>query len=128
MPDFSELHMRFFHLLFAVAALSTLGCNKAAVTNSTSAETTPQTASEIGKSLNPNMTDAEVLNALGLSISDFDSEFVQGKDGTQYNYLQEGQSVKIVRSIVTGVRVTARGSKLTGSWHLGPHPDTPIRR
>jgi predicted glycosyltransferase len=120
--------MRVLFLPFALLILLTSACDDASTTKIDSIAVRPRTNAEVAQAVNASMSDAEILNALGLSMEDFDSEFVLGKDGTQTTYCNESQSIKILRSLVSGVTLTATGPSLAGHWHLGRHPDLPIEQ
>ena len=114
--------MRFtFSLL--VAILLTLGCDSPATPNQSQVPASNPTEAEIVATLEASMTNAEMLATLGFSVTNFHHELVNGKDGTQETFRNDTQTVTIIRSLVTGVRVTARGEALNGSWHAGRHSD-----
>jgi hypothetical protein len=120
--------MRVLFLPFTLVILSISACDDTSPTKVRSTVDRSWTADEVARAVNATMSDAEILNALGLSMEDFDSEFVLGKDGTQTTYRNESQSIKILRSMVSGVTLTATGPSLAGHWHLGRHPDLPIEQ
>lgn len=70
-----------------------------------------------GRTLSPAMSDTEILDVFGMDISKAESQKVQGRDGYQITYTLGRQKVTVVRSVVSGVFVSAEGP-IQGHWNL----------
>ena len=71
-----------------------------------------------GKTLDPKMSDPEMLAVFGMQHSKATSKRSQGPDGYTTTYTEGDQNVSITHSAVTGVNVIAWGP-IRGDWLLG---------
>ena len=92
-----------------------------AATAATSSDHPAKSVTVNGKTLEPNMTDEEMLAVFDMDPAKASTRKTQGKDGYSMNYEIGPQSLNITRSVVTGVNVMAFGP-IKGDWQLGKPP------